>query len=97
MVKRLGTKQRKTRHKYKRNIREKGKLSVSRYFQEFADGEMVGLKINSSIQHGRFFPRFHGMTGKINGKKGACYCVEIKDGDKEKSLYVHPIHLIKKK
>lgn len=95
MVKRLGTKQRKTRYKFKKPLREKGKLSLSRYFQEFKKGDLVGLKINSSVQKGWFFPRFHGLSGKITGKKGACYCVEIKDGDKKKSLYVHPIHLIK--
>lgn len=95
MVTRIGTQQRKTRHKYKKSIREKGKLSVSKYFQKFEVGDKVGLKIDSYIQKGRFFPRFHGMTGKITGKRGFCYQVSLKDGNKEKTLYVHPIHLMK--
>ncbi len=95
MVKRLGTKQRKTRSKFTRNIRDKGKLSLSRYFQEFKEGDMVNLTINSSIAFGRFFPRFHGLTGKVVGRKGRCYEVVIKDGEKEKRLTIHPIHLKK--
>lgn len=95
MVTRIGTKQRKTRHKFKLNLRERGKLSLSRYFQEFKDGDKVGLKVFSGVQKGRFFPRFHGHTGTIVGKRGFCYAVKIKDGGKEKTLYVHPIHLKK--
>ena len=93
MVTRIGTKQRKTRHKFKRNYREKGKISLSQYFQTFNVGDKVNLKINSNVQKGRFFPRFHGLTGSISGKKGRCYQVTINDGDKQKILFVHPIHL----
>tara|TARA_Y100000310_G_C20670295_1_gene809906 strand:+ start:2126 stop:2419 length:294 start_codon:yes stop_codon:yes gene_type:complete len=96
MVTRIGTKQRKTRHKLKQHYRQKGKISLSRYFQEFESGEKVNLKINANIQKGRFFPRFHGLTGEITGnKKGSCYEVKIKDGGKNKTLFIHPIHLNK--
>ncbi len=93
MVTRIGTKQRKTRHKFKRNIRDKGKIPLSQYFQEFKEGDTVNLKINSNVEKGRFFPRFHGLSGVVTGKKGFCYQVQIKDGGKEKTLYIHPIHL----
>jgi large subunit ribosomal protein L21e len=96
MVTRVGTKQRKTRHKFKRHYREKGKIPLSKYLQEFREGDKVNLKINSNIAKGRFFPRFHGLTGTITGKmKGSCYEVTIKDGRKSKTLYIHPIHLSK--
>lgn len=96
MVTRIGTKQRKTRHKFKRTIREKGKIPLSKYFQEFEKGDKVALKINSNIQKGRFFPRFHGLHGTVTGnKRGNCVEVTLKDGKKEKILYVHPIHLRK--
>jgi large subunit ribosomal protein L21e len=96
MVTRIGTKQRKTRQKFRRSHREKGKISVSRFFQEFDKGDKVNLKINSAVVKGRFFPRFHGFTGTITGnKKGSCYEVIIKDGDKQKILFVHPIHMNK--
>lgn len=95
MVTRIGTKQRKTRHKFKLNYRQKGKIPLSKYFQKFENGDKVNLKINSNIQTGRFFPRFHGLTGTVAGKKGSCYQVKIKDGNKEKLLFIHPIHLNK--
>ena len=95
MVTRIGTKQRKTRHKFRQNYRNKGKVPLSQYFQKFKDDEKVNLKINPGVQKGRFFPRFHGKTGTVKGKKGSCYKIEIKDGGKKKTIYVHPIHLNK--
>jgi large subunit ribosomal protein L21e len=96
MVQRIGTKQRKTRYKFKRTIRERGKISISKYLQQFNSGDKVNLKISSNVEKGRFFPRFYGRTGKISGvKKGECYEVLIVDGNVEKKLYVHPIHLKK--
>lgn len=95
MVTRIGTKQRKTRHKLSQHYREKGKVPLSKYFQVFNLDEKVNLKIHPSVQKGRFFPRFHGLSGIVRGKRGACYAVEIRDGNKQKTLYVHPIHLKK--
>lgn len=96
MVTRIGTKQRKTRHKFTKKLREKGKIPLSEYFKELTQGDKVNLKINGSIQKGRFFPRFHGLTGTVTGKKkGECYEVIIKDGGKQKMLFIHPIHLKK--
>jgi|SRR3989338_7486548 len=92
-MKRIGTSQRKTRQKYTQHYREKGKISLSTYFQELNPGESVALKINPQVQKGRFFRRFYGMIGQIKGRRGFCYQVQIKDGGKEKTLYVHPIHL----
>jgi len=95
MVTRIGTKQRKTRQKFKLHYRQRGKLPLSQYFQEFKEGDKVNLKINSSVQTGQFFPRFHGLTGTVTGRRGFCYEVMIYDRDKEKKLFVHPIHLKK--
>jgi large subunit ribosomal protein L21e len=96
MTTRIGTKNRKTRQKFKKALREKGKVPLSRYFQTFTKDDKVNLKINSTIQKGQFFRRFHGMTGTITGVlKGTCYEVAIKDRKKAKTLYVHPIHMRK--
>jgi large subunit ribosomal protein L21e len=95
MVTRIGTKQRKTRHKYRASIREKGKVPLSRFFQTLKDGDAVNLVTHPNVQKGRFFPRFHGLSGTVTGKKGSCYGVKIKDGGKQKLLYIHPIHLKK--
>ena len=95
MVTRIVTKQRKTRHKLTLHYRQRGKLPLSQYFQEFKEGDKVNLKINSSVQTGQFYPRFHGLTGVVTGKRGFCYQVKIYDQNKEKKLFVHPIHLKK--
>jgi len=74
----------------------RGKISISKYFQNFENEEKVFLKIDPSVQKGVFHPRFHGKAGVIKGKKGSCYEVLIKDLKKQKTILVHPIHLIKK-
>ena len=95
MGKRIGTTQRKSRHKLMLHYRQRGKISLSRYFQEFQDGDHVNLKLNGNVQEGRFYSRFHGLSGKVTGKRGSCYKIQIHDGDKEKFVFVHPIHLTK--
>ena len=95
MVKRIGTKMRKTRSMYTKHYREKGKIPLSRYFQVLETGDRVGLKADSAVHIGLPFRRFQGFTGKVTGKRGRCYAVTMYDGKKEKTIYVHPIHLIK--
>jgi len=95
MVKRIGGFRRKTRYKLKKNIRGKGKLPIRKYLQEFDLQAKVILKAEPSVQKGMYVPRFHGKVGIVTGKKGKCYEVKISDGKKEKTLIVHPVHLIK--
>ena len=40
---------RKTRYALQKHKREKGKISISRYFQKFKDGDKVTIKINPSV------------------------------------------------
>ncbi|MCX6711711.1 MAG: 50S ribosomal protein L21e [Candidatus Woesearchaeota archaeon] len=95
MVQRSGGFRRKTRHKLKKNIRQKGKISIHNYLQEFKSGDKVLLKAEPSIQKGMYFPRFHSKVGTVTKKQGKCYKILIKDHNKEKILIVHPIHLKK--
>lgn len=95
MSKRIGGFRRKTRNKLKKSLRDKGKISINKYFQQFKIGEKVVLKAEPAIQKGMYFPRFHSKTGLVKGKKGSCYEIIIKDGGKAKMLIVHPIHLQK--
>lgn len=84
---------RKTRNKLSKNHRQKGKVSLRKFFQEFKDGEHVILKAEPAIHIGMYFPRFHGKDGIVMGKQGECIKVLIKDGNKDKLLLVHPVHL----
>jgi large subunit ribosomal protein L21e len=94
---RIGGFRRKTREKLKKPRREKGKLSIRNFLQNFSEGDKVQLVAEPAYQKGMYFPRFHGKTGVVKGKSGECYNVAITDEKKQKTLIVHPVHLRKKR
>ncbi|MEX0920856.1 MAG: 50S ribosomal protein L21e [Candidatus Pacearchaeota archaeon] len=75
-----------------KRVREKGKISLSRYFQEFEKGDTVAIVREPAVQSS-FPERMQGRTGTIQDKRGRFYIVKIKDGNKEKMYLVEPIHL----
>lgn len=93
MVKRTGGLRRKTRNKFRKPYRQKGKISLTRFFQRFEAGDTVALVAEPAYQGSLYKGRFHGKTGKVSGMQGSCYKIAIKDGGKEKLLIIHPIHL----
>ncbi len=94
-MQRVGGFRRKTRRKLSKKVRQKGKFSLRRFFQRMSEGDRVYLVAEPSVQKGMYFPRFHGKSGIIDGKQGSNYFVKIKDGNKEKRVLVHPVHLKK--
>ena len=78
----------------KKNIRTKGKLQLSRYFQTLKKGDFVMISREKGIKS-NLPKRFQGRTGIIEEKRGSNYLVKIKDGNKDKKLIVNPIHLKK--
>jgi large subunit ribosomal protein L21e len=94
-MQRTGGYRRKTRSKLRKNIRTKGKIAIRNFFRSFDEGDMVNLVIEPGVQGGMCHPRFHGKTGIVTSKQGSCYYVKIKDGNKEKGVLVHPVHLKK--
>jgi len=95
MAKRMGGSRKKTRDILKKKPRDRGKFSLTRYFQKFKEGDKVLLKAEPSIHGGMYFRRFHAKAGVVSGKQGRCYVVDIDDLGKKKSLIVHPVHLRK--
>ena len=95
MVKRTGTARRKTRGISTKNIRKKGKISISSYFTQFNNGDKALLKVEPAVHNGTYFRRFHGKIAEVVKKTGSCYEVKVIDKGKEKSLTVHPVHLRK--
>ena len=93
MAGRKGGNRRKSRSKFRRNIRDKGKVSIRKYLQSFKIGDKVQLTINPSVHEGLYFPRFHGNKGTIKYKRGECYIVVVNDRNKAKNIVVHPVHL----
>lgn len=86
----------KTRHLMQKHRRTKGKISISKYFRKFSEGDTVVLKIEPAVRKGVFHPRFQGKAGVVKNKKGACYEIGIKDKGKSKTIIVHPIHMEKR-
>ena len=80
----------------RKNIRTKGKLKLSRYFQEFKQGERVAV-VKEHALNPKFPRQLQGRSGVIESKRGGSYLVKIKDLNKEKTYIIHPTHLIKLK
>ena len=78
----------------RKSIRTRGKLKLSKWFQELEEGDFVSITREPSVKSS-FPERFQGRTGIVEGKRGKIYVVKIKDQDKEKTLLIEPIHLKK--
>lgn len=75
-------------------VRTRGKLQLSRYFQEFKEGDFVTVVAEKALNPS-FPKRLQGRTGKIDKRIGRSYAVKIKDQTKEKIFIISPIHLKK--
>ncbi len=78
----------------KKQIRTRGKLQLSRYFQELEKGDSVAVVREPAVQSS-FPERLQGRTGVIESKRGKSYMVKINDLSKEKRFLIEPIHLKK--
>ncbi|MEA3248522.1 MAG: 50S ribosomal protein L21e [Nanoarchaeota archaeon] len=76
----------------RKSIREKGKLRLSRYFNEIDDGANVAVVTDLGVPS-NFPNRLKGMSGKVTGSRGKFKSVQIKTRDKMKTFIIHPIHL----
>lgn len=86
-----------SRRKMRKRVREKGLPPITRALQNFEIGEKAAIVINSAIHKGMPHHRFHGLTGEVIEKRGRCYILRVKDGNKFKTVIVHPFHLRKVK
>ncbi len=78
----------------RKQVRTRGKLQLSRFFQELKAGDSVSVVKERSI-NSNFPTRLQGRTGVVAGKRGKAVIVKIKDVDKEKKFLIEPIHLKK--
>lgn len=82
-----------TRHKLQNDAREGGTSPPQRAVQQFENGDTVHLRIDPSVEEGRYHPRFNGQTGTVIGEQGKAYKVEITDGNVQKTVISLPAHL----
>lgn len=78
----------------RKSIRTRGKIQLSRYFQELKKGDSVSVVKEKSLASS-FPKRLQGRTGKVDRRIGKSYLVKIKDQTKEKEFIISPIHLKK--
>ena len=84
-----------TRRKLKKKVRERGKVRIKAFLQEFKPNDKVIIDSDSSYHKGMPHRRFLGKHGKIIEKRGSSYIVEVRDGGKYKKIICAPIHLKK--
>ncbi len=82
-----------TRYKLKKDIRDKGKLFISKTLQKFSTGDRVHVVINPGAQKGMPHPRFHGKTGTVIEKRGRAYLVEVSENSAKKTVICAPVHM----
>jgi ribosomal protein L21E len=92
-MKRIGGFRRKSRAKFTKPLRQKGKISLTRYFQEFNSGDRVLLTVEPAVQKGLYAHKFMGKSGIVKRRNGRCYEIMSKEQNKEKGLIVDPVHL----
>ncbi|UCE72797.1 MAG: 50S ribosomal protein L21e [Methanomassiliicoccales archaeon] len=95
MVRRSKGTRSKTRQLMRKRPRQRGSPSATRVFQTFEEGEKASIVIDPSVHKGQPHRRFFGLTGTIVGKQGSAYLVEVRTGNKKKTLIVGPEHLKK--
>ena len=78
----------------RKSVRTRGKVSLSKYFQELKQGDYVAV-VRELAMKSNFPKRLQGRTGVVESKRGKAYIIRIKDQNKEKKFLIEPIHLKK--
>jgi large subunit ribosomal protein L21e len=82
----------KTRSKFKKKGSD---TTVNKLVQKFEENDTVQVVIDSSQHGGLPHRRFHGISGKIIGKRGSAYEVSLKKGNKKAIVVTTPAHIKK--
>jgi len=93
MAQRIRGSRGKTRGIFTKSNRQKGKISLTKFFQSFENGQKVRLLADSAVQGGLYHRRMHGKVGIVTGKQGRCFHVAVKDHSMTKTFIIHPVHL----
>jgi len=91
MVKRSRGFRSRTRKKFRQKVGRRP--AISRFVEQFRKNQKVIVVQEPSSQKGMPHSRFKGKTGKVIGKRGKSYIVEIKEGNKIKTVISRPEHL----
>ncbi len=67
--------------------------TITKFLKEFTVGQDVVIIPETSSHKGMPFPRFRGKAGKITGRRGNAYLIEVRDGNATKTVISRPEHL----
>jgi len=85
-----------TRKLLTKSRKDKNKNMITKIMQDIEPGDRVCVDVEPSIESGMVpVKRFQGLMGKVIGKQGRCYVVEIKCGGKLKKVITGASHLKK--
>ena len=76
-----------------KEVRERGKIRLSKLLYEYQPGNLVVVMIDPSTHKGMPHRRFHGRVGRVVTKRGRSYVVSVTQGDAVKEIIVRPEHL----
>lgn len=80
----------------RKSQKEHGKLKLSKYFQEFKEGDKVAV-IRDHAMNPAFPKRIQGRTGIVIGTRGNAHLIQLNEGNAVKVHIIRPIHLKKLK
>ena len=83
----------KTRAKLTKHARDKGMPPVTHSLRDYPVGTRVAITINPGVHKGMPHPRFQGLTGMVEGRRGGAFVIALKDGNKAKTVIARPEHL----
>jgi large subunit ribosomal protein L21e len=69
------------------------KPAITRFIQRFKVGQRVVIELEPSSPRGMPHPRFKGKVGRVVGRRGKSYILEIRNGKKVKRVISAPEHL----
>ena len=81
-----------TRRKLKKAFGSK--FTVTPYLREFSAEQRVTVMPDASSQKGMPHFRFKGLSGIVKDRRGDAYMVEVKIGNKKKTISARPEHLV---
>ena len=67
--------------------------TITKFIQDFPEGQSVVIDQEPSSHRGMPYKRFKGKVGKVIGKRGKAFIIEIREGNKIKKIISRPEHL----
>ncbi|MEM2901548.1 MAG: 50S ribosomal protein L21e [Candidatus Bathyarchaeia archaeon] len=82
-----------SRHLSRKRAGTSGKVGLSRLLHNYDVNDKVRVIIDSAIHKGMPHRRFHGLVGRVLGRRGKSYVVEVPVSGAVKNIIIRPEHI----